>query len=176
MANKLTRQGILELLENGEISEFDISDDEEDNIAVDREDDFLGEELDGLLEQFDGNFDYFMDTNDTNAVDSFETDETLVVDTVPLIAPPRNEFPITPNKNIKWLQQPFQCPNIVLEDIETLDQVDFSRNPIDFFLEYFEYDFFETIAFNTNLYAVQKCLTNFKHTINKKYKHLSQFI
>jgi hypothetical protein len=31
-------------------------------------------------------------------------------------------------------------------------------------MEYFEYDFFETIAFNTNLYAVQKCLTNFKHT------------
>lgn len=155
MANKLTAQGILYLLENGEVSDLEITDDDEDDLAFDGGDDFPGVELDDLLQQFDGNFEHLMDT----------ADDTLVTNDIPLqIPPPRNEFPITQKKNIKWLQQPFQCPTIVLKDLETQVQVDYLRNPIDFFLQYFENDFFEIIAFNTNLYTVQNNNTHFKPT------------
>jgi len=35
MANKLTTQGILDLLENGEVSDIEITDDDEDDLAFD---------------------------------------------------------------------------------------------------------------------------------------------
>lgn len=100
-----------------------------------------------------------MDTADDTIVDTLDTN-----DIPPQISPPRNEFPITQKKNIKWLQQPFQCPTIELQDLETQVQVDYLRNPINFFLQYFENDFFEIVAFNTNLYTVQNNNTNFKPT------------
>lgn len=49
MANKLTTQGILDLLENGEVSDLEITDDDEDDLAFDGRDDFPGVELDDLL-------------------------------------------------------------------------------------------------------------------------------
>lgn len=58
MANKLTAQGILYFLENGEVSDLEITDDDEDDLAFDGGDDFPGVELDDLLQQFDGNFEH----------------------------------------------------------------------------------------------------------------------
>lgn len=100
-----------------------------------------------------------MDTVDDTIVDTLDTN-----DIPPQISPPRNEFPVTQKKNIKRLQQPFQSPTIVLQDLETRVQVDYLRNPIDFFLQYFENDFFEIVAFNISLYTVQNNKTNFKPT------------
>ncbi|KAF0692150.1 piggyBac transposable element-derived protein 3-like, partial [Aphis craccivora] len=118
-----------------------------------RGDDFPGVELDDLLQQFDGNFENLMDTL-----------ILWILMIFPQISPPRNEFPVTQKKNIKRLQQPFQSPTIVLQDLETRVQVDYLRNPIDFFLQYFENDFFEIVAFNISLYTVQNNKTNFKPT------------
>lgn len=35
---------------------------------------------------------------------------------------------------------------------------------MDYFMYYFNEDFFETVAFHTNLYAIQQNVTNFKPT------------
>jgi hypothetical protein len=64
MANKLTTQGILDLLKNGEVSDLEITDDDEDDLAFDGGDDVPGVELDDLLQQFNGNFENLMDTAD----------------------------------------------------------------------------------------------------------------
>lgn len=90
MAKKLSKQEILELLENGEVSELDISDDEdvvenvEEDNEVDAEDDnFPIEELDCLLDEFEGNFDD----------DFMEIDDTFI--NAPRIPSPNNAMPIT---------------------------------------------------------------------------------
>ncbi|KAL4135454.1 hypothetical protein QTP88_007063 [Uroleucon formosanum] len=74
MANKLTR-GILDLLENGEVSDLEVTDDDEDDLAFDGGDDFPGVELDDLLQQFDENL---MDTADDTIVDTLDTNDIPV--------------------------------------------------------------------------------------------------
>lgn len=105
MANKLTTQGILDLLENGEVSDLEITDDEDD-LAFDGGDDFPGVELDDLLQQFDGNFENLMDTADDIIVDPLDTN-----DIPPQISPPRIEFPITQKKKYKMVTTAISVSN-----------------------------------------------------------------
>lgn len=85
---------------------------------------------------------------------------------------PNNEFPITRKENIKWLQQPFQSPTIELHDLETPERVETLRKPVDYFLQYFDKDIFETIAFNTNLYASHKNVPDFEPTNQQEIQTL----
>lgn len=107
MGSKLSEQGILELLENGEVSEIDISDEEVETV-VDG-DDLLIEDFSDLSEQFDGyNFDNF-DTDNIMVIDTLDNVE--IVDTPLLIFPPSNEFPITQKKKYKMVTTTISMSN-----------------------------------------------------------------
>jgi len=56
--------------------------------------------------------------------------------------------------------------------LNDFDPVTFLRSPIDYFMQYFDDDFFETAAFNTNLCAVHKNLTNIKSTNKREIQTL----
>ncbi|KAE9522589.1 hypothetical protein AGLY_017011 [Aphis glycines] len=149
--NKLSSQNIMDLLD-GDESELDFSYDE---------DEFPNDELDQLLQEFNSN--YSFDTE----IDNCNVNNINDVSTV------NNILPMTTSKkNIKWIQQPFNTPNIVLDNLDITDPVIFLRNPIDYFMHYFNDDFFETVAFNTNLYAIQQNLTNFKATNQQEIRVL----
>lgn len=152
MAHKiLSSQNIMDLLD-GDESELDFSYDE---------DEFPNDELDQLLQEFNSNYtlDTEIDNSNINNINNVLTDNNIL----PMI---------TSKKNIKWIQQPFNTPNIELDDLDITDPVIVLRNPIDYFMHYFNDDFFETLAFNTNLYAIQKNLTNFKATNQQEIRVL----
>ncbi|XP_022174122.1 piggyBac transposable element-derived protein 3-like [Myzus persicae] len=134
---------------DGDESELDFSYDE---------DEFPNDELDQLLQEFNSN--YTLDTEiDNSNINNVLTDNNIL----PMI---------TSKKNIKWIQQPFNTPNIELDDLDITDPVIVLRNPIDYFMHYCNDYFFETLAFNTNLYAIQKNLTNFKATNQQEIRVL----
>lgn len=76
--NILPNQHILELLENGEVSDIDMSDEE---------DEFPNQELDELLEQFEGNE---LEVEFEN--DIINTDIPPINDTFPVITPKKKKY------------------------------------------------------------------------------------
>lgn len=57
---------------------------------------------------------------------------------------------------------PYREIDLVLDDLEAPNLVIFSCSPNVYFMQYiFFNDFFETVAFNINLYSVQNNLTYF---------------
>lgn len=141
---------ILDLIKNGEVSELselDISDEEELCYIPNR-----GELYDLLLEQV--------------YCSKFEVKNNNI-HTHNHILPS-----VTPKKQIKWIQQPFGDVDIVLDDLVATPIPVILRRPIDYFLQYFDDEFFETIVSNTNLYAEQKNLINFEPTDKQEIKTL----
>lgn len=67
-----------------------------------------------------------------------------------------NNYTVTDKKSIKWLNEPFQSLNLQLDDLENEVYPTSMPSPIGYFNHYFHEDFFDTIAFNTTLYTVQK--------------------
>lgn len=119
--NKLSSQNIMDLLD-GDESELDFSYDE---------DEFPNDELDKLLQEFNSNYTFGTEIDNCNVNN---------INDVPTV---NNILPmITSKKNIKWIQQPFNTPNIVLDNLDITDPVIFLRNPIDYFMHYFNDDFF----------------------------------
>lgn len=143
MDNNKYYRNILDLVGNGEISEIDIIDEEED-VQNTRTDELLKQLKDAR------NFDYFKDLNDDLSDDDIQVPNCLPA--------------VTPEKDIKWVEQPFKAPDIILDDLEGSDHVTFLHHPIYYFMQYFDDNIFETIATNTNLYATQKNISDFKPT------------
>lgn len=140
---------ILDLIKNGEVSELselDISDEEELCYISNR-----GEHFNLLLDQV--------------YCSKFEVKNNNIL-THNCILPS-----VTQKKQIKWLQQPFRDVDIVLDVLVAPDPV-ILRSPIEYFMEYFDNDLFETIVSNTNLYAKQKNLTDFEPTNKEEIQTL----
>lgn len=143
MAENLYYLNILELFGNGDISEIDEENNDEENYQNSAE---LLEQLQDAIDD-----DYYKNVNNNLTNNSITTTN----DSLPVI---------TPEKDIQWVQEPFKAPNIVLDDLVVSEIVASLESPIYYFMQYFDENTFEKIAFNTNLYATQKNVTSFKPT------------
>lgn len=134
MSRKLLECDILELLSDGYNSDIG---------SIDNEDDFFpGDELQDLLCEFENeDIDYDLPNISDN-------DNNTILN--------ENNYSVTDKKSIKWLNEPFQSLNLQLDDLENEVYPTSMPSPIDYFYQYFHEDFFDTIAFNTTLYTVQK--------------------
>lgn len=128
----LHEQEILDLLEDGNISDIGSIDNDEEIFPIN--------EFDELMDIFDNDED-----NTSNEVpENLETSNSLV------------QYHVTNKKDIKWIQQPFENLKLNLGDIESVIASASMPAPIDYFNKYFLNDFYEQIAYNTLLYTVQK--------------------
>lgn len=138
----LADEEILELLGDGDVSEVGSLSDSEDT-------EFPSEELDVLLNQFDYN--------------NVE-DEALDIPEL---------FSVTNKRDIRYIQKPFKPPVLRLDDLDfSAHNITVMKDPIEYFYEYFDDETFKTIAFNTNLYAVQSGLSRYIPTNADEIKTL----
>lgn len=115
-------------------------DSEIDNSSGDEIDDFPHEELDNLLVEF-------ASSDIEEAIE--EDDDSIIIQ--------------TNKKDIKWVSLPFNPPILKLDSLD--DTVpSLIKTPMQYFLEYFDKNYFEQISYFTNLYAIQKSQTRFKPT------------
>ncbi|XP_015371817.1 PREDICTED: piggyBac transposable element-derived protein 3-like [Diuraphis noxia] len=128
----LHEQEILDLLEDGNISDIGSIDNDEEIFPIN--------EFDELMDIFDND-----EENTSNEVpENLEISNSLV------------QYHVTNKKDIKWVQQPFENLKLNLDDIESVIAPASMPAPIDYFNKYFSNDFYEQIAYNTLLYTVQK--------------------
>jgi len=128
----LHEQDILDLLEDGNISDIGSIDNDKEIFPIN--------EFDELMDIFDNDED-----NISNEVlENLETSNSL------------GQYHVTNKKDIKWVQQPFENLKLNLDDIESVVAPTSMLAPIDYFNKYFSDDFYEQIAYNTLLYTVEK--------------------
>lgn len=122
------------------LSILNANDSEIDNSSGDEIDDFPHEEFDNLLVEFA--------SSDIEEVIE-EDDDSIIIQ--------------TNKKDIKWVSMPFNPPILKLDSLD--DTVpSLIKTPLQYFLEYFDENYFEQISYFTNLYAIQKFQTRFKPT------------
>lgn len=142
---------ILESIGNGEVSDLDISDEEED----------LEEEA---FKRFNRGLDLDSESSDSDSESDDEMDMGILSTS--------NTLPEGTLNDITWTKLPFHDVNVVLDDLEVPEPVISLRTPIDYFMQYFDKGTFENIAINTNIYAAKNNATNFKPTNKKEIQTL----
>jgi len=161
----LNENQILNLLGDGNISDLSISSFESEN------------ELDYLLQQFED--DDYLGTveNDqlelANAVIFDESENVSEQTQIPESDVTENrtigqynihDFPFIKKNEIQWTSTPFKNFEIKLRDLEITNHSIDILSPYQYFTKYFNDSFFESMAFHTNLYAVQNNVNNFQPT------------
>lgn len=146
---------ILESIGNGQVSDIDISDEEEDDPEFE------------IFERFNKKSDIFSDSSES---DSESDDETNGNTDIPTTSISLSEG--TLNNDITWTKLPFRDVDVALDDLDVPDPVTSLRHPIDYFMDYIDEDIFEMFAVNTNKYAVQNNVTDFIPTDKKEIQIL----
>jgi len=165
----LNENQILDLLNDGYNSDIDILDENDDRddeleILLDNfeNDDFLGY-LEALREE--------EDQLQANEVEHEDIDETHEI-TGPIHTPGTLGLNFVQKKDIEWINTPCTAPILELNDLVIVDPPIDMPTPIEYFMKYFNNTFFENVAFNTNVYAVQNNSSNFKPTSATEIKSL----
>ncbi|XP_022179999.1 uncharacterized protein LOC111040395 [Myzus persicae] len=165
----LNENQILDLLNDGYNSDIDILDENDDRddeleILLDNfeNDDFLGY-LEALHEE--------EDQLQANEVEHEDIDETLEI-TGPIHTPVTLGLNFVQKKDIEWINTLCTAPILELNDLVIVDPPIDMPTPIEYFMKYFNNTFFENVAFNTNVYAVQNNSSNFKPTSATEIKSL----
>lgn len=106
----------------------------------------------------------------TEAAEVSETDNSQTdITTEPNVTP---EPDITPKNRVRWRRTPFVPPNIEWNIEEEDSDESLLLTPAQYFSKYLSEDIFEAFAVNTNLYALQKDVANFKNTTAAEVKSL----
>lgn len=149
----LNENQILNLLNDGYDSDIDIPEEDEDQ----------ENELEILLQNFENDdlFGYLETIREEEEqlqaieVAQEDTDEAQEIQS-PVLAPITFEYILVQKKDIEWIAKPCQVPNLKLDDLITINHPITIPTPIDYFMTYFNNEFYENVAYYTNLCAVQK--------------------
>ncbi|KAL4120626.1 hypothetical protein QTP88_013284 [Uroleucon formosanum] len=166
----LNEKQILDLLNDGYNSDVDVLDENDD----------CDDELEILLRNFEnddliGYLEALREEEDqlqANEVEHEDIDDETHEITAPIHTPGTSGLNFVQKKDIEWINMPCTAPILELDDLVIVDPPIDMPTPIEYFMKYFNNTFFENVAFNTNVYAVQNNSSNFKPTSATEIKSL----